>query len=142
MKVAETSLKRVENTVGKEEIACYEQFLLSNSVFKRLELQTRKNQGLFGKGLSLGDERKNIGFKLVLSFTDFFPSLFVVILTYCPMHAGSITPDGTRAPDHMCYFLTHSLILHFETIPNSKKLQMTLKCGYCLYLTLYQTTHF
>ena len=32
--------KRVENTVGKGEI-----------VFKRLLLQTRKNQGLFGKGL-------------------------------------------------------------------------------------------
>ena len=102
--------ERVENTVGKEEIACYEQFLLSNSVFKRLELQTRKNQGLFGKGLSLGDERKNIGFKLVLSFTDFFPSLFVVIITYCPMHAGSITPDGTRAPDH---------VLLFNSFPNT-----------------------
>ena len=43
--------KRVENTVGKGEIACYEQFFLSLSVFKRLVLQTRKNQGLFGKGL-------------------------------------------------------------------------------------------
>ena len=44
--------KQVENTVGKEEIARKEQFLLSHSVFKSLELQTRKNQGLFGKGLS------------------------------------------------------------------------------------------
>ena len=35
--------KQVENTVGKGEI--------SHSVFKRLALQTRKNQGLFGKGL-------------------------------------------------------------------------------------------
>ena len=43
--------KRVENTVGKGEIACYEQFFLSLSVFKRLVLQTRKNQGLFRKGL-------------------------------------------------------------------------------------------
>ena len=42
----------VENTVGKGEIARYKQFLLSHSVFKRLILQTRKNQGLFGKGLS------------------------------------------------------------------------------------------
>ena len=45
--------KRVENTVGKGEIARYEQFLLfSNGVFKTLLLQTRKNQGLFGKGLT------------------------------------------------------------------------------------------
>ena len=44
--------KRVENNVEKGEIARDEQFLLfSHSVFKRLVLQTRKNQGLFGKGL-------------------------------------------------------------------------------------------
>ena len=35
--------KRVENTVGKREIARFE--------YNRLVLQTRKNQGLFGKGL-------------------------------------------------------------------------------------------
>ena len=45
----------VENTMVKREIACYGQFLLLYSVFKRLVLQTRKNQGLFGKGL-----RKNV----------------------------------------------------------------------------------
>ena len=46
--------KWVENSVGKGEIACYKQFLLfPHSVFKRLVLQTRKNQGLFGKGLTL-----------------------------------------------------------------------------------------
>ena len=43
--------KQVENTLGKGEIARKEQFLLSSSVIKRLVLQTRKNQGLFGKGL-------------------------------------------------------------------------------------------
>ena len=45
-------LKRVENTGGKGEIACYEQFLLFPQCFQRLILQTRKNQGLFGKGLN------------------------------------------------------------------------------------------
>ena len=38
--------KPVENTVGKGEIAHYE-----HSVFKNITFQTRKNQGLFGKGL-------------------------------------------------------------------------------------------
>ena len=33
------------------EIAHFEQFVLSHSVFRRLALHTRKNQGLFGKGL-------------------------------------------------------------------------------------------
>ena len=45
--------KLVESTVGKGEIARYEQFLLCPRVFsKRLDMQTGKNQGLFGKWLS------------------------------------------------------------------------------------------
>ena len=42
--------KRVENTVGKGEIARYEQYLLFPS--KDLYSRHVKNQGLFGKGLS------------------------------------------------------------------------------------------
>ena len=38
--------------MGKGEIPRYEQFSFSHSVFKRLVLQTRKNQDLFGKGLN------------------------------------------------------------------------------------------
>ena len=41
--------KWIKNTVGKGENARYDNFSFSHSVFKRL--QTRKNQGLFGKGL-------------------------------------------------------------------------------------------
>ena len=61
MKMVQSS-RRVENTVGKGEIARYEQFVLFPklaispfpTVFsKRLMLQTRKNKGLFGKGLIL-----------------------------------------------------------------------------------------
>ena len=44
--------KRVENTVGKGEMLVTSNFSFSYSVFKRLVLQTRKNQGLFGKGLT------------------------------------------------------------------------------------------
>ena len=43
--------KWAENTVGKGEIARHEQFLLSQSVFKRHIPQTRKNQGLSWEGL-------------------------------------------------------------------------------------------
>ena len=45
--------KQVENTVGKGEIALYKQFLLFPQCFQKTCLQTRKNQGLFGKGLTL-----------------------------------------------------------------------------------------
>ena len=45
--------KWVETTVEKGENAHYEQFLLSISVLRGLILQTRKNQGLFGKRLHI-----------------------------------------------------------------------------------------
>ena len=42
----------VENAVGeKEKLLVMSNFSFSQSVFKRLVLQTRKNQGFFGKGL-------------------------------------------------------------------------------------------
>ena len=44
----------VEISGGKGEIAGYEQFSFSHSVLKRLVLQPRKNQSLFGKGLNIG----------------------------------------------------------------------------------------
>ena len=47
------SSKWVENTGGKGEIACYEQFLLFHCVFKRYVLLACKNKGLFEKGLTL-----------------------------------------------------------------------------------------
>ena len=43
--------KLVENIVGKGEIALMRNFSFSHSVFKRLMLQTRKNQGSCGQGL-------------------------------------------------------------------------------------------
>ena len=51
--MAERYLKWVENTAGKGEIACYEQFLL----FSQYSLRTCKNQGLFGNGLTLQNDK-------------------------------------------------------------------------------------
>ena len=44
--------KRVENTVGKGEIACYKQFLFSTLFSKNLYCRYEKNKGLFGKCLT------------------------------------------------------------------------------------------
>ena len=44
--------KWVENTVGKGEIARYEQFLLFPRYFQKTCTADTKNQGLFGKGLT------------------------------------------------------------------------------------------
>ena len=46
-------LKWVENTVGKGEIARYEQFLLFPQCFQNTCTEDIKNQGLFGKGLNV-----------------------------------------------------------------------------------------
>ena len=46
----------------KEKMLVTSNFSFSHSVFKRIELQTRKNQGLFGKGLNgigWGSDDKN-----------------------------------------------------------------------------------
>ena len=46
--------KQVENTVGKGEIARYEQFLLFPQCFQKTDvLQTHTNKGLFWKGLKV-----------------------------------------------------------------------------------------
>ena len=42
----------IENTVGEGELLVTSNFSFSHSIFKTLELQTRLNQGLFGKGLN------------------------------------------------------------------------------------------
>ena len=45
-------IRMVENTVGKgEKLLVTSNFSFSYSVFKRFAQQTRKNQGLFGKGI-------------------------------------------------------------------------------------------
>ena len=41
----------------KEKLLFMSNFSFSHFVFKRLALQTRKNQGLFGKGLWLIDDK-------------------------------------------------------------------------------------
>ena len=49
MKILEADRKHWSE---KEKLLVTRNFFFSYSVFKRLVLQTRKNQGLFGKGLS------------------------------------------------------------------------------------------
>ena len=44
--------KWIENTVGKKKLLITSNFFFALSVFKRLVLQTHKNQGLFGKGIN------------------------------------------------------------------------------------------
>ena len=53
MKMAESSLKVLKTLLEKEKLLVTSNFSFSQSVFKRLVLQTHKNQGLFGKGLNI-----------------------------------------------------------------------------------------
>ena len=52
MKMVEKFSKQVETTVGKGEIAHYEQFLFP-LVLSKTSTETCKTKGLFGKGLTL-----------------------------------------------------------------------------------------
>ena len=49
--MAESALNRKKTLWEKEKLLVTSNFSFSHGVFKRLVLQTRKNQGLFGKGL-------------------------------------------------------------------------------------------
>ena len=51
MKMGESSPKGLKTLREKEKLLIMSNFFFSHSVFKRLLLQTRKNQGLFGTGL-------------------------------------------------------------------------------------------
>ena len=51
MKIAESSENGEKTLWEKEKLLIMSNFSFSHSVFKRLGMQTRKNQGLFGKGL-------------------------------------------------------------------------------------------
>ena len=53
MKMAESYGNRYKTLGEKEQLLVTSNFSFSHSIFKRLVLQTRKNQGLFGKGLSV-----------------------------------------------------------------------------------------
>ena len=51
--MAESSQKDRKTLWEKEKLLVASNFSFSHSVFKRPVLQTRKNQGLFGKGLRI-----------------------------------------------------------------------------------------
>ena len=51
--MAESSPKGLKTLWEKDKLLVTSNFSFSHCVFKRLVLQTRKNQGLFGKGLLL-----------------------------------------------------------------------------------------
>ena len=66
---------RVENIVGKGEIAYYEQFLLSHNVFKSCQFLMRQNEYLWSNGLNcclqnilIFDESTFLSFGRVKSF--------------------------------------------------------------------------
>ena len=62
-KIGRKLSKWVEKTVGKGEIACYEQFLLF-PVFKRLVSQGRRKVSLCGNGLTISQTTKFIPFQI------------------------------------------------------------------------------
>ena len=59
MKIAKSSPNGLKTLWEKEKLLVTSNFSFSYSVFKRLVLQTHKNQGLFGKGLTISKTQRN-----------------------------------------------------------------------------------
>ena len=66
MKMAESSPKGQKTLWEKVKLLVTSNFTFSHSVFKRLVMQTRKNQGLFGKGLNI---KESIPYILLTLYT-------------------------------------------------------------------------
>ena len=102
--------KRIENTAGKGEIARYEQFLLFPQCFQKYLKQTRKNQGLFGKGLS-GLKTHFCSYKgkksnplLVTSNFFFSHSVFKSILKQTRKNQGLFGKGLSGLKTHFCSY--------------------------------------
>ena len=68
MKLAESSPKGLKTLLEKEKLLVMSNFSFSHSIFKRLLLQTRKNQGLFGKVLN-GPEELFYGYIALMNYS-------------------------------------------------------------------------
>ena len=75
MEIAESSPNRLKTLWEKEKLLVTSNFSFSRSVFKRPVLQTRKNQGLFGKGLKFW-YKQQIDIDLTNIFTKFYLAVF------------------------------------------------------------------
>ena len=65
MEMAECSVNGLKTLCEKEKLHVTSNFSFSHSVFKRLVLQKRKNQGLFGKGLTEFVKEKGVKYELL-----------------------------------------------------------------------------
>ena len=123
--------------MGKGEIACFEQFLLFPQCFQRLVLKTHKNQGLFGKELTLKSKRgQNSVFELFFqfSFSKTFRDKTSASLLYCnrPVNIlqGEMAPKPTTTsimlPCCHCIVNGHvqSIIADVCTIVREKSLPL------------------
>ena len=64
MRIVESFANEKKTVWEKETLLIMSNFSFSYSVFKRLVLQTRKHQGLFGKGLNLTTQSQVITSKM------------------------------------------------------------------------------
>ena len=90
--MVESSPKGLKTLLEKEKLLITSNFSFSHSVFKRRVLQTRKNQGLFGKGLKGFFSRviKTFSMRLKKNLPFFFPFHFIGDLTFSCLSRSTI----------------------------------------------------
>ena len=87
--MAESTLNWKKKPGGKGEIVCYKQFLLFPQCFKRFVMQTRKNQGLFGKGLMPERESQEI-LRCVTDLHDVTTTVKIALNSYTKIHTNIV----------------------------------------------------
>ena len=112
MKIAQSSPNGLKTLWEKEKLLVKSNFSFSHSVFKRLVLQTRKNQGMFGKGLNNSESYDNQLFttQLQLCANPSWKSLLKTLWKKEKMLVSS-----TFSISHNVFYSSHNKLQYFDT---------------------------
>ena len=123
--MAESSSNRLKTLWEKEKLLITSNFSFSHSVFKRLILQTRKNQGLFGKGLKVALQIVGQKFYKSTKNSSLYSQSLLIFIHKSPVVESylttreirdllrpSLTPMGITVYFYMSSSLIYTLKIH------------------------------
>ena len=95
-----------------EKLLVTSNFSFSHSVFKRLVLQTRKNQGLFGKGLNVSYQSPTSALYMYTQGKGIQCKIYLLFVCVCVCVGGG----GGGGGEHGCFEHYSQLETHIENI--------------------------
>ena len=108
MKKAESSSNGLKTLWEKEKLLVTSNFSFSHSAFKRLVLETRKNQGLFGKRLNISSYNKSLAVSTLYHTISGFYSLRKEVIDWLNSvlhHLQHSTSESYHGDNSHMYFL-------------------------------------